>query len=321
MHIFCRETRAHLELHPHLPDEPASTGGLITPDLWLKNCKSPDPNSSSPPLSPKLTESLQQTSPLPLITVAHPSKFMVHKRDSPELNKRHRTKVQKKRRRKCSATVTCSPTMKSPPITEIPQDLRIRHTPPTLDRLPYEDDPRPSVYNQNFVHPFQRSYFDIPNGFSAPHPRLLHPQLFSPPPQLPLPPQPPPQQNLLPPVTILVPYPLIIPLPLPIPIPIPLSNFGKCKLGEISKKDIKNNNNNNTSQNGINSSESVCEDSDKMSINAKERSSNKAKQNDEILDDNEFIDVVSTPIRRKRKRVIAESKTKVTVKNKNSVPV
>lgn len=39
MQIFCRETEAHLQMHPHLNDlKPASSSGLITPDLWLRDC-------------------------------------------------------------------------------------------------------------------------------------------------------------------------------------------------------------------------------------------------------------------------------------------
>lgn len=48
MHIFCRETQAHLEFHPHLLPTGSSSniiaGGsssLITPDLWLRDCKTP----------------------------------------------------------------------------------------------------------------------------------------------------------------------------------------------------------------------------------------------------------------------------------------
>lgn len=41
MHVFCRETRAHLDLHPHVGTVPGGAGEdqvLITPDLWLKDC-------------------------------------------------------------------------------------------------------------------------------------------------------------------------------------------------------------------------------------------------------------------------------------------
>ncbi|KAH8297045.1 hypothetical protein KR044_003990, partial [Drosophila immigrans] len=51
MQIFCNETQAHLDMNPHLRDqglEAAAAGdgaGLITPDLWLRNCRS---RSASP---------------------------------------------------------------------------------------------------------------------------------------------------------------------------------------------------------------------------------------------------------------------------------
>uniref|UniRef100_A0A1I8Q2U5 Sine oculis-binding protein n=1 Tax=Stomoxys calcitrans TaxID=35570 RepID=A0A1I8Q2U5_STOCA len=49
MQIFCKETQAHLDMNPHLKEqglEAANNGAnLITPDLWLKNCRS---RSASP---------------------------------------------------------------------------------------------------------------------------------------------------------------------------------------------------------------------------------------------------------------------------------
>ncbi|XP_061397805.1 sine oculis-binding protein homolog [Musca vetustissima] len=59
MQIFCKETQAHLDMNPHLKEqgmEAASNGAnLITPDLWLKNCRS---RSASP-------ASTVSTSPIP----------------------------------------------------------------------------------------------------------------------------------------------------------------------------------------------------------------------------------------------------------------
>ncbi|XP_055592101.1 sine oculis-binding protein homolog B [Uranotaenia lowii] len=46
MQIFCNETQAHLDMNPHLKEKIESGGSLITPELWLKNCKS---RSASPP--------------------------------------------------------------------------------------------------------------------------------------------------------------------------------------------------------------------------------------------------------------------------------
>ena len=45
MNIFCKETQAHLQMHPHLQESdsshltPQERAKLITPDLWLKECK------------------------------------------------------------------------------------------------------------------------------------------------------------------------------------------------------------------------------------------------------------------------------------------
>lgn len=38
MNLFCRETAAHLEMHPHPAATPAPGKPLITPDLWMKDC-------------------------------------------------------------------------------------------------------------------------------------------------------------------------------------------------------------------------------------------------------------------------------------------
>ncbi|XP_062561906.1 sine oculis-binding protein homolog isoform X2 [Armigeres subalbatus] len=61
MQIFCNETQAHLDMNPHLKEKSASTGSLITPDLWLKNCKS---RSVSP-----TSERSESVSPAPSITM------------------------------------------------------------------------------------------------------------------------------------------------------------------------------------------------------------------------------------------------------------
>ncbi|XP_067627327.1 sine oculis-binding protein homolog A isoform X2 [Eurosta solidaginis] len=51
MQIFCKETQAHLDMNPHLRERglaavaSGNSAGLITPDLWLRNCRS---RSASP---------------------------------------------------------------------------------------------------------------------------------------------------------------------------------------------------------------------------------------------------------------------------------
>ncbi|RZC33651.1 sine oculis-binding protein -like, partial [Asbolus verrucosus] len=187
MHIFWRETRAHLEVHPHLHGEESSSGTLITPDLWMNKCKSPDVQTPSPSSSPKLAEP-QQTSPLPLITVAHPSKLMSMPQQEPE-GKRQRSKMQKKSKKKCINLPSCTSTKTF--ISEMPQDLRVRHTPTDFEggRLGDEGAKKTAPQLEQ-------------TGEAMNHRRFL--------------------DSLVPPPTVLVPYPIILPLPIPIPIPIPL---------------------------------------------------------------------------------------------------
>ncbi|KAK7075619.1 hypothetical protein SK128_020730 [Halocaridina rubra] len=84
MQIFCRETEAHLQMHPHLNDlKPASSSGLITPDLWLRDCSQnsevdsgpegdnqiESPTSPAPATSP--SASSEPTEPVNLSTQAN----------------------------------------------------------------------------------------------------------------------------------------------------------------------------------------------------------------------------------------------------------
>lgn len=84
MNIFCRETQAHLQMHPHLQEAACkAASGLITPELWLRDCKTqpssttanghdtadeeePDERRSPPPLPlPLPPPRLSQPSPDP----------------------------------------------------------------------------------------------------------------------------------------------------------------------------------------------------------------------------------------------------------------
>uniref|UniRef100_A0AAG5DJ23 Sine oculis-binding protein homolog n=1 Tax=Anopheles atroparvus TaxID=41427 RepID=A0AAG5DJ23_ANOAO len=93
MQIFCNETQAHLEMNPHLKEKSTSAGSLITPELWLKNCKScsmspvsdrsesvsPVPSvvlRSSPEPSPGIVLHSPTPAKKPLISVAPPSKLL-----------------------------------------------------------------------------------------------------------------------------------------------------------------------------------------------------------------------------------------------------
>lgn len=66
MQIFCKETQAHLDMNPHLKEKgSSSTNALITPDLWLKNCRS---RSASPSNSDNSASSTSPTEPFQLLS-------------------------------------------------------------------------------------------------------------------------------------------------------------------------------------------------------------------------------------------------------------
>lgn len=88
MNIFCKETQAHLQLHPHLKEHavasgqgrvagaaggPSSSSGstLITPDLWMRDCRSESPESAKSQSPERL--------PSPIIEITTPTPG----RDSP----------------------------------------------------------------------------------------------------------------------------------------------------------------------------------------------------------------------------------------------
>lgn len=70
MQIFCKETQAHLDMNPHLRENnnPSSNNNLITPELWMKNCRSrstsPNSDRSKHSLSP-IPKSQSQSSSIP----------------------------------------------------------------------------------------------------------------------------------------------------------------------------------------------------------------------------------------------------------------
>ncbi|XP_046986158.1 sine oculis-binding protein homolog [Schistocerca americana] len=55
MNIFCKEAQAHLQLHPAAAGAVAgagSSGALITPDLWLRDCRPHGASASASPTPP-----------------------------------------------------------------------------------------------------------------------------------------------------------------------------------------------------------------------------------------------------------------------------
>lgn len=94
MQIFCKETQAHLDMNPHLKEKgSSSTNALITPDLWLKDCRSrsvspsdsDQSRSSTSPPAP-VYQVLRPNSPYsktqqrPIITVA-PTSMLISRAD------------------------------------------------------------------------------------------------------------------------------------------------------------------------------------------------------------------------------------------------
>lgn len=261
MHIFCRETQAHLDLNPHLVNA-SSSSNLITPELWLKNCKSrstsptsdrsASPNPENLPNKPEKTENqrtLNRKSPLPLITVAPTSKLMKQKRSeesttmqkSPESKKDLRTikmNLRKRRASKCSATVT-SQTVRQRTTTPKAQDLRMCSPSEGSSPASTITNAMPSPPHHINPHPiqpppFHNSLFGMPppvfmeNHHDFRHPNMFPPRLgFMPRSGIPVHherPRLPPPINFPPPLGQAPPVTVLVPYPvvLPVPIPIPI---------------------------------------------------------------------------------------------------
>lgn len=278
MHIFCRETQAHLDLNPHLVNA-SSSSNLITPDLWLKNCKSrsvsPTSEQSNSPSternqnSEKIeTSTSQRKSPLPLITIAPPAKLMNPKppeerpiQKSPETKKDMRnTKMNLRKRRasKCSATVTSQTVRHNS--TPKAQDIKMRS--PSVDASSPASSitvgnnvlhSPPNTMNHPIPPPFPNPMFGMPppvflesNHINDHRHPMFAPRPFLPPGMMPqerprlLPPLNYPPLGQAPPVTVLVPYPIILPIPLPIPIPIPLTSFMQAHRASKVKTEASN---------------------------------------------------------------------------------
>lgn len=274
MHIFCRETQAHLDLNPHLVSA-SSTSNLITPELWLKNCKSrsvsPNSERSKSPAentskqNPEKDPPKIQKSPLPLITIAPTAKLMKPKRPSeetvqksPEAKKDVRNKMNlRKRRTSKSSTVTSQSVRRT--TTPKAQDLRMcspsEGSSPTSNAI--HSPPNPIAHHVPPQFPNQMFGMPPPVFMDNAHPHLndiRHPGMF--PPRMPFLPRPsipmpherprlPPPINFpqplgqAPPVTVLVPYPVLLPLPIPIPIPIPFSAFFQAHCASKVKTENK----------------------------------------------------------------------------------
>lgn len=284
MHIFCRETTAHLELHPHMHSEESSSSSLITPDLWLKNCKSPEIRSPSPTPSQKSFEKSVQLLPLPLISVTHPSKLI----EIAE-TKRNRLKTNKKMKRRLPATVTCDDFMKSPPC-DMPQDLRVRHSPVdnhSDDKFPQNSDiitqnDEPDDLSKSKASSEEKdattSNMSPSDQINTEEEQTARKKIF---------------EKLLPPPTILYPYPIFLPVPIPIPIPIPIPTK---KISELPKE-----------------TKDVCIQTETNKEEIKIDTNHRINNNNEVID--VVVDERGPPRRPMRKRK-KNAEIRSTVKNK-----
>lgn len=261
MHIFCRETQAHLDLNPHLVSA-SSSSNLITPELWLKNCKSrsasPTETERSGSPNPDVTKTSQekepplktQKSPLPLITIAPTAKLMKQKRvsedpsiqKSPESKKDTRNKMNLRKRRtsKCSATVTSQSQSRQRTSTPKAQDLRMCS--PSEGSSPAStigtaiNSPPHQINQHPPPPPFPNPMFSMPPPFMDSHHMndMRHPMAGSMfPPRMPFMPRHmpmherprlPPPLNFPQPLGQPPPVTVLVPYPVifPIPIPIPI---------------------------------------------------------------------------------------------------
>ncbi|XP_077294476.1 sine oculis-binding protein isoform X2 [Arctopsyche grandis] len=202
MHIFCRETQAHLDLNPHLVNvNSSSSASLITPDLWMKNCKSrsvsptsdrsisPVTESANLPLSPKTATVVSPTvttSPqignkqqLPVISVAPNSKLMKSKcldertivQSTSESRREHRimkANAKKRRSSRCTSTIT-SQSLQKHSSNAKPQDLRISSPPLSHEGSPSSSSLLSAPQSQNII-PSPPCVINprIPNNFPNP---------------------------------------------------------------------------------------------------------------------------------------------------------
>lgn len=321
MQIFCKETQAHLDMNPHLKEKgKGSLNNLITPDLWLKNCRSRSispksdrstrsARSSSPPLptsippSPPPVPVTNMPIQKPLISVAPPSKLM----SRPNVNNSRLATKAMRRRRSGRILTTCN--------NNNTNNNRINNTTNMTVQSNNNSVPKPctitsllgenkgndiSQHRPQFTHPYipnsPSNIFNIRPPIMTPPPRFMNSQSPMPSPLIPdpfhLPPfssAPPP-----PPVTILVPYPVLIPLPIPIPIPLPISEFLKAHslspLNNLNKSCYPDNNNTNNinlnTQNSTHTKDDTVEEqpldfTTKTSINSVRENNNENKTNKE----------------------------------------
>lgn len=252
-------------------------GGLITPELWLKNCKSrstspgSDRSKSVSPITKAPTSSTQSHRPLITVTpsaklLSRPSNIVPHVRISPKLSRKRRslrlcaltnvpdslevTNNNNTITSSCSKPVAVTGShesnanlhRKSPhkePQASLKQNSSHHFLPPPPNLFPIRHSGLPGTSRYGSHNQTQsQSHAQQPSTTQLPQNATTNSNSYLPNVD---------QPRLFganpPPVTILVPYPIVIPVPIPIPIPMPIIDFlraAQAKLDEQKKKTTEN---------------------------------------------------------------------------------
>lgn len=249
MQIFIKETQAHLEMNPHLIEKGGDTN-LITPELWMKNCRSrsasPDDQREIRPNRSEITEKgeAKEGSSWAIgrsgVTVTPVAKLLPHPPSVPEqatqrpmevLSSRPSMKTMRKRR-------SMRPVVRETPsaLVQRQEDVGHHHQHQNIspcNQLP--SNPLPlNAFERGFLSPPPHLFPIRPPRMSQSGQTRVDNHLLPPLPNLrPAPDTNPPRMNFpaqfmtsqVPPVTVLVPCPILLPIPVPIPIPINMPEF------------------------------------------------------------------------------------------------
>ncbi|XP_059478333.1 sine oculis-binding protein homolog [Neocloeon triangulifer] len=203
MSIFCKEAQAHLQSQLVNSDQsaPSSSGNgtLITPELWLKDCKNNSDDDASGFAgagsdSPKSTISSHSSNRS--ISPAQQTAPPARKTPSPKIS----SPAKQKKEKKYKEAAPTQPTATYPMSSVLPDPYAAFPLPP------------PPRFPEQFCFPSLR----------PPLPPLLRPPLG-----LGFGPFAPPARPPFPSVTVMVPFPVPLPIPIPIPIILPLFSLPK----------------------------------------------------------------------------------------------
>lgn len=262
MNIFCRETQAHLKMHPHLQGAACKVAsGLITPELWLRDCKTqPTVSSNGHDMSERDDVDMDEriTPPLPPPALPRPSQPSPDSGDPVNLSQKVPHKQSHRRRRslrssrvEASSTVAQeggssssshnhqplaarSPTRTSgTPLSSTSSNLNGQHTPtsppPLPPPMPSLSLPRPGMTmpgDTGTRPPFLPPH---PGFHMLPHMRMHQSSnvppirsFLSPPPGVPQMGMPRYPLSLPAPNPLLPPPTVMVPYPIFLPIPIPI---------------------------------------------------------------------------------------------------